>query len=213
MKKEIEAAPVCVFRDEKHEQKTKQELEAAKLLMQQLLDEWHNLKIGDVSDINELLMRPERVYKSAIDRLVTPPNFGGKFTINKAKFLEGLELPDPARLYMTAKATRQQPFCASSELWSVTENKVVLDETEGGALIDSQSIYASTPDKIEAVETVLQFCDKANKLNEIIGGQLLPPAPYINQFIMGKFLLTQKSYPGPYEMSPDPEFLRFLIQK
>jgi len=45
MKKEIEAAPVCVFRDEKHEQKTKQELEAAKLLMQQLLDEWHNLKI------------------------------------------------------------------------------------------------------------------------------------------------------------------------
>lgn len=212
MKKTINS-PVKVYSDPVHEEKTRKELYSAKLLMQQLIDEWYFLNIGEFADLNELLRRPERAYNNAIDRLVTPPDYGGKFAINKAKFLEGLELPDPTRLYMTAKATRQQPHCLSSELWSVTERIIILNEAEAESLIDSQSIYATTPEQVAAVEAVIQFCDNANRLNEITGGQLLPPAPYVIQFIRGKFILKQDFCDSPFILSPDPEFLRLLIHK
>lgn|ERR1035437_5467395 len=211
--KKIDLKPVCVYRNTEHEETTKQQLEQARLVMQRLLDLWYDLNIGSCSDLNELLMRPERAYKNAIDKLIEVPATTGRFPVKKSAHLSTLELPDPTQLYMTAKATRQQPFCASNELWQIVDNTVQLEETEASYLINSQSIYASQPDKIALAKDLNTFCELYNRLNKQLNGELIQGTPWTFNHFRGKFIIGQKTNGGLYEITPEIDYLRSVLQR
>lgn len=116
--------PVRIYRDMEYEVKTGQQLEQARQMLNPLLTEWTKLHLGEIKDIFELVMNPEHVYKNTIDGLVkTPTPTKGGFALKKEAFVGMLELPDPSKLYLTAKAIRQYPFCATPNLWYVEKGK------------------------------------------------------------------------------------------
>ena len=117
--------------------------------MQNLLDIWNGLNLGECSDISQLLLQTERTYKSAVDKLVEVPAPSGRFAVKKEANLSTPDLPDPSQLYTTAKVTRQQSFCAVSELWQVNNNKVELVESEAFYIVDARSIDASNPEAVK----------------------------------------------------------------
>ena len=214
MKKEIEATPVCVYRNPEHEATTEAELKTAQKALQTVLDVWNSLKLVPCTDIYGLIMNPQKVYGDSVNKLAEPPVQAGRFQVSKSAYIQTLDIPLPEELYRAAKSARQQPFCAGNpELWNVSGDQVVLNDLEAEYLIDSQSIYLSDPAKIQLAEYLKTLVELMNKINLAMSGELLPPDPHVSQFCMGKFLLTQKSYPGPYEMSVDPAFLKELIRR
>ena len=104
------------------------------------------------------------------------------------------------------------------ELWSVSGNQIVMNETEKEALINSQSVYISNPDKIKLVKKLQSWVDLTNQLNETLLGDFLRPNPVTTEFCRGRFIITDKyiktdfgnSY--TYEINMDPDFLKSLVQ-
>lgn len=206
--KTIEAKKV--YTNAEYEATTRAQLQAAKKLLQGLLDTWNKLNIGSCTDLNELLMRPERVYHNAIDKLVEVPSTG-RFHVKKEVILSQLDLPDPLPLYQSAKVIRQQPFCASAELWEVVDDKVTLVEGEAFLLIDSQTIYA-VGEKAQIAEDLVKLCAMYNNLNIRLGGTLLVGSPWSFNHFRGSFILRQTSNNGLYEIAPDIDFLRQVVR-
>ncbi len=206
--KETASKSVCVYRNTEYEQLTRTQLELARQSLQALLSEWYKLEIGDCQDINELLMKPERLYKNAIDKLVEVPATGGRFAIKKEAHLNTLDLPDPSQLYTSAKKTRQQNFCAVSELWEVEGNQVMLNETTSEIYTDAQSVYGRDPEKIKLAKDINKLCELLNSLNKRLNGEILPQTPWTYNWCRGKFILVQKTYNGLQEISPDIDNLR-----
>ena len=187
---------VCVYRDLNYAASTRQEIEQARQLVQSLLDEWHGLNIGVCTNLDELLMRPERAYKNAIDKLVEIPATTGRFAVKKAAHIDTLELPDPSQLYALAKMVRQRPFCASTELWQVKDTTVEIVEAEAFYLVDARSIYATNPEAIKLARDLEKLCELYNSLNERTGGQLLAASPWTFNYFRGTFELKQKANGG-----------------
>jgi hypothetical protein len=213
MKKE-NLTPVKVYSDPVHEAKTRIELEKARVSLQACLDIWNGLKLVPCNDIFALIMNPQTVYGNAVNQLAEPPVQPGRFQIAKSVYISTLDVPIPDNLYRAAKSARQLTYSAMPELWTVSESglNVVLDEAESGALIDSQSVYVSDPLKIELIADLTTLCELMNKVNLKLPEELLRPDLETNGFFRDKFLLTQKSYPGPFSVSLDPAFLRTLLR-
>lgn len=209
--KSNEFKSVCVYRNMEYEQLTRAQLESARRTLQSLLNEWHKLGIGECQDINELLMRPERVFKNAIDKLVEVPASGGRFAIKKEAHMNTLDLPDPSQLYASAKVVRQQNFCAVSELWEVEGNQVILNETASEIYIDAHSVYARDPEKISLAKDLNKFCELLNSLNKRLNGEILPPTPWTYNWCRGMFVLRQHPISGLQEISPEVEKLRLWL--
>jgi hypothetical protein len=209
--KKTDFKPVRVYQNTEHEETTKQQLEQAKQVLQRLLNLWNDLNIGSCSDLNELLMRPERSYKNAIDKLVEVPAPSGRFPVKRSALLAQLDLPDPEQLYASAKVSRQVPFCASGELWQVIENSVELVEAEAFMIIDSQSVYCADPEKIELARDLETFCELYNSLNVRLNGVLLQGSPWTFNHFRGSFILKQKVYNGLYVLAPEPAFLQNVL--
>lgn len=206
MKKTVIEQPTLCYRDAAFENQTRQQLETARQLMQGLLDIWNGLDIGEASNLNELLFYPERLYNSAINKIVAPPESGGKFTLNKAKYLDNLDLPDPTRLYQAAKSVRQQSYCAVMELWDLKRNEVVLKESEALVYINSQNIYGKDTKQVEFCKKITTLIDALNEADEALHGTLLAP-PMIRQGLMGKFqLIDRDAY--RYKIAIIPAVLR-----
>lgn len=212
MKKDT-VTPVRVYRDEANEAATRIELEKARNSLQVVLNKWLALGLGSCKDISDLILRPRILYDQAVNDLLKVPESEGPFKLDKNKYKDQLTLPDPSGLLEARNEALKQSYCTNSELWNLSGDRVVLNDWEAEYLIDSQSIYLSDPAKIQLAEDLKTLVDAMNKINLAMSGELLPPAPHVTQFCRGKFLLTQKSYPGPFEMSVDPEFLRSLIQR
>jgi hypothetical protein len=211
MKKEAEKL-VCIHRNTEHEETTKRELETARLLMQGLVDEWGKLQIGECTDLNELQMSPERLFKTTIDKMIEVPATQGRFAIDKEKYKEGLKLPDPAPLYAMAKATRQQSYCAVPDLFEIAKgNIVVLNKEVSDFYIEMQNIYISDPTKIQLAEDLNKLCELYNSLNVRLNGTLLMGSPWAFNFFRGSFILRQKSNNGLYEIALEPAFLRSAL--
>ena len=206
--KNTELKSVCVYQNIEHEQLTRGQLESARGGLQSLLNEWHKLEIGECPDIYDLLMKPEQLYKTRIDTLVEVPAPQGRFSMKKSAHLSTLDLPDPSQLYALAKATRQQPFTAYATLWRIEDNQVVLVESEAEILIDSQSIYARDPEKIKLAKDINKLCELLNSLNKRLNGEILPATPWTYNWCRGKFVLTQQSYGGLQEITPEIDNLR-----
>jgi hypothetical protein len=206
--KSNESKAVCVYRNMEYEQLTRAQLESARRTLQSLLNEWHKLEIGECQDINELLMRPESVFKSAVDKLIVVPDSGQRFAIKKEALLSTLDLPDPSQLYASAKVIRQQNFCGVPELWEVEGNQVILNETASEIYIDAHSVYARDEEKIKLAKDINKFCELYNSLNKRLNGELLQASPWAYNFFRERFEIKQKMSGGLYEISPIIEKLR-----
>ncbi|MCU0473400.1 MAG: hypothetical protein MUC93_08555 [Bacteroidales bacterium] len=203
---------VCVYRNLEYEQSIRSQIEASGKVLSTLLNEWLKLNIGDCTDINELVMRPERVYKNAIDKLVEVPAINGRFSVKKESHLSTLDLPDPSPLYASARTIRMYPYCNARDLWNVFENELIMNETEAQILAGAQSIFTSDPDKAKLAKDFNKLCDLLNSLNKRLNGEILPATPWTYNWCRGKFVLKQQSYNGLQEVSPDVDFLRRVVQ-
>jgi len=198
---------ILVYRNLEHEELTRSQLATTQRVLQSLLDEWLRLDIGGVEDINDLLLTPEAVYKSAIDKLVEVPA-GGKFAVKKEAHLSSLELPDPAPLYGLAKSIRQRPFTTEPGLWLVEGSEVIMNEAVAHSYIDAGSVYASGDAAIRLAEDIMKFCELTNSINERVKGDLLPTTPWVYNAFRGKFILTSKMNEAMQTISPDIDNLR-----
>lgn len=205
MKKENLESTV-VYRDLAYEQKTNQQLDNARRLMQSLMSEWSRLELGPCDEVNELLMFPERVYRRAVDQLL-PDASSGPFRMKRDAQFNTLELPNPERLYSAAKTIRQQPLTTHPGLWLVTDGTVTVNEDIAVMLTDAMSIYTNTPEKIARAEKLTKFIELFNELNAELAGELLPPIPTTVVYARGKFNLDMTN-PGLQTISLDPDNLR-----
>jgi hypothetical protein len=205
----------CVYRDIEFEDKTRAELENSRGDMQTLLDTWNSLNIGKCRDINNLLMRPEPLFNQVIDTLVTVPTGNGPFAVNKAVYVQSLNLPDPSALYATAKRVRQIGYCAVPALWRISDDgtRVELVESEAEVFIDRMSLYTSDADKIRMMKDLQHVCDLINSLNTRCGIHLIDSRDVnLNRWVIGKFKIRELPNYGT-EISVDPELLKTMLKK
>ena len=204
---------VCVYRDTAHEETTKAEMQNAQRSLQDLLDTWNSMDIGPANDLEELLIKTDKVYDRAINKLVEVPDTGGKFKVNKSVYMDTLQLPDPSALYALAKRLRQQSYCGVPLLWTIQEGKVILVEEEAKLYIESRSIYATTPAAVQFARDMTKLCELLNDLNKRVDGELLPPFGWSYQWAQNKLKLTQRTDRGHLEASPDIDFLKRWLPK
>lgn len=206
---------VEVFKDETYEATIRLQLKDAIKSIQSLMNAWLDLNLGPCKNVNDLVMHPEKMYNDAVDSLVQVPVTTGPFKMKKDAVLASMELPNPEPLYALSKRIRQQPFCASSELWQVDiDGRIELNDREAYNLIAARSIYAATPEQVNLCRDLQKWCELTNKLNIRLNGELVQGAnPFFNNWIRGHFKASQKSYPGPYEISVDPEYLQGILKR
>ena len=206
--------PVRVYRDEHFEEKTRIDLENARLTLQSCLDIWNGLDLIPINDICPLILNPQTVYVNAVNQLTEPPVTKGRFQISKSAFIAILDVPIPDSLYRICRDSRKLQFTITPELWRIENEKtVVMNQNEADVIIDSQNIYINDPDKVKLTQKLQDWIVLTNSLNEALAGQFLQPNPITNEFCRGKFKITDK-YVGnnyQYEIAIDPEFLRYLL--
>lgn len=212
MKKELEKS-VCVYRDMKHEETTKAELEKAKAALENVVNIWNGLDVGTVTDIVSLINNPEKCYSEALYADVEVPQQPGKYQIAKDVYIRSLSVALPNQLYVACKNCRKLTYAINSELWSVSGDQVLMNETGATALTDSQSIYVTTDEQKKRAEDILKFIELINMFALKFPSDFLLQTPSANNFFgNGKFYITQKSFPGPYSLEIIPSKLREWLQ-
>lgn len=204
----------CIYRDIEHEDKTRADLETSLRELQSLLNAWNSLNIGKCRDIYMLLMRTERLYPQVIDTLVTVPAGNGPFAVNKAAYVQSLNLPDPSALYGMAKRIRQIGYCAVPALWCVSDDgtRVELVPSEAEVFIDRMSLYTSDTDKIRMAKDLQHLCDLLNGLNNRCGVRLIDPGDsFLQRWAIGKFKIRELP-DREAEISVDPNLLRAILK-
>lgn len=186
MKKD-NVTPVRVYRDEIYEAKTKIDLKTARQVLQSVLNVWNQLELIPCTDIFQLILNPQKVYGEAVNQLAEPPVTKGRFQISKQAYINTLEIPIPDSLYRAAREARKVQFTNMPELWSISGDQIVLNETEAESIIDRQSIYASG-DKVKLAEDLIKFVDLFNSVNIRLDHLLFDSAnPIDNRFFIQKF--------------------------
>ena len=204
----MENQKVCVYRNVQHEETTKRELQAAQMSLQAVLDVWNGLDLIPCTDIFALIMNPSDAYQKAVNQLAEVPVTKGRFQISKAAYIETLDVPLPDSLYRVCRDARKVVYTNMAELWDVSGNQVVLNQSEAETLINSQNIYVSDPTKQKLAEDLQTFVELFNNLNERLGRELENPFSFGTQFFIGKFRFEQKTNPGPYILELFPDKLR-----
>lgn len=208
MRKENDS-PVCVYRNIEFEERTKKELQISKVAMEKILSEWLALGLGPCMGLNDLVLRPRAVFDRAVNEAIKVPELSAPFKLNPAQYREQLVLPDCSGLYNACKKALQLPYCAMYGIFIVNDDKVEIDEAGANDLIQSQTIYATNPDKIKLVEDLTKFVTLFNSLNERLGREFENPVTHATQFFLNKFSFAQKSYPmGIYELAILPDVLK-----
>lgn len=204
----------CVYRDHAFEDKARAGLDDDRRSIQMLLNQWNAMKIGPCPEINLLVMRPDRLYKQVIDKLVEVPATAGPFKISKEAHVQTLDLPDPSMIIELSKKVRQQGYCSVPALWSISDDgmAVVLVQSEAEILIDQRSIYASDPQKIKLIQRWQGLCQTMSNLNIGCRGELLPSNQWTHNWARGKFILHQKFTSDPFEVLLDPDWVKRLLR-
>ncbi len=208
--KKTEIIPVCVYRNPEHEETTKRELVQAQEALQSVLDVWNGLDLVPITDIFQLIMNPSKIYSEAIDKLAVVPVQAGRFQVSKEAYINTLDIPIPDSLYQSAKAARQQSFCAIPGLWSIEGSKVDLNESEALNYVNAMNIYTDDPGKINLAKDISKLCDLLNSLNKRCNNEILPLSPWTYNFFRGKFELKESG--NCWTVSPKIETLKKWIQ-
>jgi hypothetical protein len=199
-----------IYRNVEFEERTKKELQISREAMQNILNEWLILEIGPCMGLNDLVLRPRAVFDRAVNNMIKVPELSGPFKMDKSKFRDTLSIPDPSALFDACKKALQLPYCAMYGIFIVNDFIVEIDKEGANELIESQNVYISTSEQKQLAADILEYIRLTNSLNEKLG--LLNGIPAENQFFRGKFLITQKSFPGPYELALIPDKLREWLQ-
>lgn len=179
---------IQVYRNTEYEEKVKKDLQISRDAMQNILNEWLILEIGPCMGLNDLVLRPRAVFDRAVNDMITVPQTSGPFKINPAQYKEQLVLPDPSALFDACKKALQLPYCAMYGIFIVNDFIVEIDKEASNELINSQSIYTSTPDKIKLAEDLQTWIKLTNSLNIRLNHELFDSAnPIDNKFFMQKF--------------------------
>jgi hypothetical protein len=211
--KQIPENAVCIYTNEIHETQTRLNLRDAQRALQKLVNAWNELGLGPCENVNSLVLRPEKTYQDAIDKMIQVPVTPGPFRMKKADYIAGLDLPDISPLLAARKEAINMPYCASPDLWRVDINgKLIMDEKEAAVIIASRSIYACSEESIALAKDLQKACDLLNSLNVRLKGELLDSNPALNTWIRGKFTLVQPACNTPYVLSIDPEYLRSKLK-
>ena len=213
MKRKNDVTPVRIFRNELHEANTKRELQTAQTALQAVLKVWNSLELTACNDIFQLILNPETAYKKAVNELAVVPVTVGRFQVSKEAYINTLEIPIPDSLYRSAREARKVQFANLPELWSVSGDQIVLNETEAETLIDSQSIYASG-EKIKLAEDLTKFVDLFNSLNSRLNYELFNTSnPVVNTFFRGLFTFEDTDGRGNFgKLALIPDKLREWLQ-
>jgi len=159
---------ILIYKDEKHETKTRAELDTSRVTLQDLLDEWNKQELTTCTDIFPLMMNPQKVYGEAVKSVADIPISHGKFQINKDKFLEIMDVPTPNDLYVKARTARQTPFAAHRELWSIKDNLIVMDQAVADGFIYCRNIYAENERQKEFAQAVINHKKSSDTLINIL---------------------------------------------
>ena len=199
----------CIYRDEAHEKKVKSDLESARQSLQNVLNVWNSLDLVPCTDICSLVLNPQESYKKAIDELAVVPITAGRFQVNKQAYINTLDIPVPDELYRACRDCRRIQFAGIGELWNVSGDQVILNESEADHYINAQSIFANgDPGKMKLAKDLVKFTELFNSLNERLGYKLENPVAIGHQFFRDKFRFEQKSYGGHFILEVDPQKVR-----
>jgi len=199
-----------IYRDQLYENKIKTDLENAKPLIQDVLNEWTALDIGSPpADMFQLMTNSVAVFKNACLQLVELPPASGRFGLKKESYINQLELPDPAQLNKAISMAKRNTLTIVPGLWLVEGDTVVMNETEGEKLINGKTIYSDDPEKIALFEDLQKFTDLMNSINERLRGDFANP--YDRDFFAGKFNLNQVGT-GVYNAELSHDYLQLLLR-
>jgi len=177
-----------VYRNIEFEEKTKKDLEISRAAMQTVLTEWLRLGLGPCMGLNDLVLRPRAVYDRAVNEAIKVPELSGPFKMNPTQYRDQLVLPDPSALYNACKQALTLPYCAMYGIFIVNDDTVELDQEAASDLINSQSIYATTPEMKKIAEDLQTFLNLFNSLNSRLNQELFSSGnPTCNAFFRGKF--------------------------
>jgi len=117
----------------------------------------------------EAIQDPKQFYESRLMGLVDIPQVSGPLKIDKAKYMDTLEKPDTAALMKAHAAiisdhvARVNYHSVLLEGWTVIANPVLRQKA-----IEVSSIYAETPEEVEAWEKHQAFTDAFNSYNAFL---------------------------------------------
>jgi hypothetical protein len=201
---------IKVYSDPQHEAAMRSDIEKAKNALTKVVEIWDSLDIGPIPDLLTLVSDPEAGYSGAVNRNIEVPAQPGKFQLSRELYIKSLSIPVPNQLYLSCRECKRLKLCMKTGLWQIIDGKVEVVEMEAEMLIDSQSIYASTPEQKKFIEDVNMFVNALNAIGEKT--ELLIGRPCEFQFFMNKaFRVAQKSLPGPYIIELDPSLLRGVL--
>ena len=159
------------YRNEAHEEKTRNELDRAKKALQNLLQAWNSTDLGlPCPSLWKLMFTPEKTYQEAAKSIAEVPIANGKFQLSKEVFLNILEIPTPNDLYIAAREARNEIQTGRPELWTISEDggTVLLNQELAEALIHESDCYVETELQDQMVEACKEYAKSGKVLHEIL---------------------------------------------
>jgi hypothetical protein len=158
--------PVLVYEDIKFKETTKSEIEGAKIALQNLLNEWNGLKLPAITDYKQLfrvIHTPQRVYSETYHALNPEPVYGA-LTIRPGVSINLTDVPLPNELYIKARSAQREIQTGRLELWTIEDEKIVLNEIAAKTHLNSADIYAENEAQKMFVEACLMFVESSDTL-------------------------------------------------
>lgn len=164
-------------------------INAAAVLLQNLLNEVSNLnlfKINGIEDLTGIVNDPEAYVKFKVGESLEPKMFG-IFKMKKSAMVDALDLPDLTNVIQLAAACKDIAFYG---YFRIAGNKVVVDKNSIDEIRDSLSIYADTDQKVKLLESHKAAAEALSVFNKSLSAfdMHMEPSDIISTF----FYLSNK---------------------
>jgi hypothetical protein len=167
---------ICVFEDVKVEQALVKEVEQARENLQNLVDRFNELKMGNVqpNEIETLTRRPGDLFEKRTLSLEVPKS------LSRQKYLQLYDLPSLSGVEAARTKALNNRFCMDFHLFRLEGATVGVDSEELQILLDGLKIFVEEGGiELEKVNEYMMLIGIINKLGKKFG-QLLTPNKKIN---------------------------------
>jgi len=161
-----------IFRDEKYEELTRSQLEAAQKGLQRIADEWIKLDVGELPSIWDLILDMQKVYGAAVYKDVEVPQITGKYQISKDIWVKTVSVPIPNGLYVAVRDCKKLTYHNDRDLWRLEGSTVVMDEQKADALINHYTLTAKSKEEEKLIADLQELTKLLNSCNKRLGQQL-----------------------------------------
>lgn len=160
---------MIIYRDEKFEQSTQQELEQAASLLQNLVDAFNDLDLGDVqqNELGILARNPQRLYDARLEGIEIPQGF------RRDKYLEIMDLPDLTDVLRAQKQYKQFERYGAG-FFDIRDGKITVNATKAKQMAEMHtvSVDESSP-AYKPVKRLLETMEAINDVNDMADGELI----------------------------------------